>query len=117
MKKSALVCVSVLALVAAIVPAFAVDDCEIRMQKLELSKAEGQQRLDAKNEVIDFCLSQYKRDKAVQKLINACARYEGQPVLHQQFVAECQLAALNYANALLTLKTEFGKCAKATGVC
>ena len=30
----------------------------------------------------------------------------GQPLLKQQFVAECQLAALNYANALHMLKAE-----------
>ena len=38
-----------------------------------------------------------------------CARYEEQPVLKQQFVAECQLAAFNYANALYTLKAEYRK--------
>jgi hypothetical protein len=102
--------VSVLALVAAVAPAFAVDDCETKMKKLETSDTEGQQRLDAKNEVIDFCLKQYKRDKAVQNLVDACAKYEGQSVVQQQFVAECQLAALNYANAMLTLKTEFRTC-------
>jgi hypothetical protein len=30
-----------------------------------------------------------------------------QPLLKQQFVAECQLAAFNDANALYTLKAEY----------
>jgi hypothetical protein len=107
---SVVVCVSVLAPVAAAAPAFAgEEDCEIRMRKLDLSNAEGQQRLDEKNEVIGFCASQYKRDKAVQRLVDACATYEGQSVVRQQLVAKCQLAALNYANALRTLKAEYGK--------
>ena len=35
--------------------------------------------------------------------------YEEQPVVKQQFVAECQLAAFNYANALYSLKAEYAK--------
>jgi hypothetical protein len=31
------------------------------------------------------------------------------PVIKQQFVAECQLAAFKYANALRWLKAEYGK--------
>ena len=38
-----------------------------------------------------------------------CAKYEEQPVLKQQSVAECQLAAFSYANGLRTLKEEYGK--------
>ena len=102
------ICISVFAVTAA--PALAgQDDCEIRMQKLEKSDAEGQARLDEKNAVIGFCASQYKRDRTIQRLVDACAKYEEQPVIKQQFVAECQLAAFNYANALRTLKAEFGK--------
>jgi hypothetical protein len=41
--------------------------------------------------------------------VKECAKYEEQPVVKQQAVAECQLAAFNYANALRTLKAEFGK--------
>ena len=79
------------------------------MQKLDASNAEGQQRLDEKNQVIDFCARQYKSDKTIERLVQECAKYEEQPVVKQQFVAECQLAAFNYANALHTLKAEFGK--------
>ena len=104
------VCISVLALLAPTTPALAGhDDCEIRMRKLEKSDAEGQARLDEKNAVIVFCANQYKRDRTIQRLVDACAKYEEQPVIKQQFVAECQLAAFNYANALRTLKAEFGK--------
>jgi hypothetical protein len=107
---SALVCVSILAFVTAAAPALAgAEDCESRIRKLDASTAEGQARLDEKNELIDFCAKQYKRDKTVQRLVDACARYEEQPVAKQQAVAECQLAAFNYANALRTLKAEFGK--------
>ncbi len=102
------ICVSAFAVTAA--PALAgQEDCEIRMQKLEKSDAEGQARLDEKNAVIGFCANQYKRDKTIRTLVDTCAKFEEQPVVKQQFVAECQLAAFNYANALHTLKAEFGK--------
>ena len=108
--KLALACASILALVNAVTPALAGgDDCEARMQKLDASNAEGQERLDEKNQVIDFCARQYKRDKTIERLVQECAKYEEQPVIKQQFVADCQLAAFNYANALRTLKAEFGK--------
>ena len=85
------------------------DDCETRIQKLDASNAEGQQRLDEKNAAINFCANQYKHDKTIERLVEACAKYEEQPVVKQQLVAECQLAAFEYANALRTLKAEYGK--------
>jgi len=130
MTKSVFVCASIIALVIATAPGFAgekiagnrrvprsaasqatptEDDCETRIQKLDASNAEGQERLDQKNALIDFCANQYKHDKTIQRLVAECAKYEEQPVLKQQFVAECQLAAFGYANALRTLKAEHGK--------
>ena len=106
--KSVLCCVSFLALVTAN-PARAADDCETRISKLEASQAEGAERLAEKNAVIGTCASQYKRDKTIERLVQECRKYEEQPVLKQQFVAECQLAAFNYANALRTLKSEYRK--------
>jgi hypothetical protein len=41
--------------------------------------------------------------------VKACGKYEEQPIVKQQAVAECQLAAFNYAEALRALKAEFGK--------
>jgi hypothetical protein len=79
------------------------------MRKLDASPAEGEERLSEKNEVIDSCASQYRSDKTITKLMKECAKYVEQPVVKQQFVAECQLAALNYANALYTLKAEYRK--------
>ena len=84
-------------------------DCETRMRKLDASQAEGEERLAEKNSVIDYCASQYKNDKAITKLMKECTRYEEQPVVKQQLVADCQLAAFEYANALRTLKAEYGK--------
>jgi hypothetical protein len=130
MTKAVFIHGSVLALVTAILPAMGAaqaanqtaiphsvasaprggeDDCETRIQKLEDSNAEGEERLAAKNEVIDFCARQYERDNTIKALVKACAKYEEQPVVKQQFVAECQLAAFTYANALRTLKMEYGK--------
>ena len=113
--KYVLVCGSILALVTSIAPAFAGEqikhapDCEAKMQELDSSSAEGQERLDLKNVVIEFCAAQYKHDKSIDNLVKRCAKYEEQPVVKQQSVAECQLAAFNYANALRTLKAEYGK--------
>lgn len=76
---------------------------------LDASQAEGEERLAEKREVIDYCYSQYKRDKTIERLVNDCAKYEEQPVVKQQSVAECQLAAFNYANALRTLKSDYRK--------
>ena len=85
------------------------DDCERRMQKLDASDAEGEERLAAKYDVIAFCARQYAGDTTVKKLVMDCAKYAEQPVLKQQFLAECQLAAFAYANALRTLKMEYRK--------
>ena len=90
-------------------PEAAADDCASRIQKLDDSTAEGEERLAAKNDVIEFCGRQYRRDKTINGLVQQCAKFEGQPVVQQQFVAECQLAAFRYANALLLLKTESRK--------
>jgi hypothetical protein len=79
------------------------------MQKLDASNAEGEERLAAKYEVIEFCARQYERDATIKMLVKECAKYAEQPVLKQQFLAECQLAAFAYANALRTLKTEYRK--------
>lgn len=105
-----LCCVSILALVTAAIPAqSAEDDCATRMQKLDASLAEGEERLAEKHLVIEYCARQYKNDKTIERLVDECAKYEEQPVAKQQFVAECQLAAFNYANALYTLKAEYRK--------
>ena len=130
MTKSVLVCALIIALVTGAVPGLAgdriardthvprsaasqpasiEDDCETRIQKLDASNAEGQERLDEKNALIDFCANQYKHDKTIERLVAECAKYEEQPVVKQQFVAECQLAAFGYANALRALKAEYGK--------
>jgi hypothetical protein len=85
------------------------DNCEARIGKLDASHAEGADRLTDKNSVIDYCDSQYKHDQTIQRLVKQCARYEEQPIVKQQFVAECRLAAFNYANALYALKGEYGK--------
>ena len=124
MLKTPLCCVSIFALVIAAAPACAEQaardkhvlsnassqakstggDCETRIRKLEASETEGAERLAEKNEVIDHCASQYKRDKTVERLVKECVKYEEQPVVKRQSVAECQLAAFNYANALYTLR-------------
>ena len=121
-------CISILALVTAAFPAQSAEqaahgkhvspsaaspakstenDCEARMRKLDASPAEGEERLREKNEVIDYCASQYKNDKTITRLVKECAKYIEQPVVKQQSVAECQLAAFNYANALYTLRAEY----------
>jgi hypothetical protein len=41
--------------------------------------------------------------------VKQCARYEEQAIVKQQFVADCMLAAFNYANALYALKAEYAK--------
>ena len=121
-------CVSIVALVTAAIPArsaeqaahgkqvlpsaaspakSAEDDCEARMRTLDASPAEGEERLREKNEVIDYCASQYKNDKTITRLVKECGKYIEQPVVKQQSAAECQLAACNYANALYTLRAEY----------
>jgi hypothetical protein len=94
---------------AASLPNATEDDCEDRMRKLDASDTEGVERLAEKNVVIDYCASQYKRDKTIERLVRACEKYEEQPVVKQQLVAECQLAAFNYANLLQALKAEYRK--------
>jgi hypothetical protein len=84
-------------------------DCETRIRKLEASQAEGEERLSEKHLVIEYCASRYKNDKTIERLVKECAKYEEQPVVKQQFVAECQLAAFNYANTLYVLKAEYRK--------
>jgi len=108
------VCASLLGLFSHAAPSLAgepiaKDDCATGIQRLNASNAEGQERLDEKNAVIEVCANQYKRDKAIENLVKTCARYEEQPVVKQQAVAECQLAAFSYANALRDLKSEYGK--------
>lgn len=90
-------------------PATAAGDCAARMQKLDRSQAEGEDRLREKYAVIDACASQYKNDKAVESLVKECDKYEEQPVVKQQYLADCMLAAYGYANALSALKAEYGK--------
>ncbi|MFZ2065428.1 MAG: hypothetical protein WAV27_05555 [Xanthobacteraceae bacterium] len=127
---SMLRCVAILALVAAAAPARSGEravsgrhgpdtgssptrsiesDCETSLRTLDASQAEGEERLVEKHAVIDTCASQYKNDKMVRALVKECAKYEEQPVVKQQFVADCQLAAFNYANALYSLKAEYGQ--------
>ena len=55
MTKHIIAYASILALVALVPPAFASDDCEARINKLDESKAEGADRLAEKNEAIEFC--------------------------------------------------------------
>jgi hypothetical protein len=103
---------SILAAAIAATPAWSgeqKDDCEARMRKLDASQAEGEDRLAEKNEVIEYCSGQYKRDKTIDRLVRQCAKYEEQPVTKQQLVAECMLAAYGYANALYTPRAEYGK--------
>jgi hypothetical protein len=130
MTNSILCCVSILALVVAAAPARSGEpaansrhvspvapsrvnstagDCEARMRKLDESQAEGDERLAEKDAVIDSCASQYKSDKTIGRLVKECAKYEEQPIVKQQFVADCQLAAFSYANALYALKAEYRK--------
>ena len=114
MTRTVVIFASLLALVASATPSLAGDqtakqDCAARMQKLDASDVEGQERLDEKNAVIEFCSKQYARDQTILGLVKACAKYEEQPVIKQQAVAECQLDAFNYAEALRTLKADYGK--------
>jgi hypothetical protein len=129
MSKPMVVCASIFVLVTQTVPALAFEqtapavnvsrnasppddtgnDCETRIEKLDASNTEGEERLAEKNEVIDFCDRQYEHDHTIKRLVKECAKFEEQPVVKQQSVAECQLAAFKYANALRTLKREYKK--------
>jgi len=84
------------------------EDCETRMRKLDASTAEGEERLAEKNKVTGVCAAQYTGDRTIAMLVKQCTKYEEQPVVMQQFVADCQLAAFGYANALRALKAEVG---------
>ena len=84
-------------------------DCAARIDTLDDSTAEGEERLAEKYKVISFCADQYAHDATIKRLVNACTKYAEQPVVKQQFLAECQLAAFKYANALRELKAEYGK--------
>ncbi len=79
------------------------------MRNLDSSQAQGEERLTEKQAVIEDCAKQYRGDKTIGRLVRECAKYEEQPVVKQQFVADCQLAAFNYANALSALKAEYRK--------
>jgi hypothetical protein len=132
MMASTVVCfVSVIALVAATAPVRAVeqtttpdkpvlrnaskpsnltrDDCEARIEKLDGSDAEGEERLFEKRSVIEACFNQYKHDKTIVSLVLECAKYEEQPVVKRQFAADCQLAAFTYGNELRALKAQYRK--------
>lgn len=109
MTKCMIFSVSVFALAVVAIPVRAADDCETQIQKLDASKAEGAELLAEKNEAIGACARQYRRNATIQTLVKQCAKYVEQPVIKQQLVAECQIAAFNYANALQTLKTEYRK--------
>jgi hypothetical protein len=112
MTKAFLCYLSLAAVVTAAAPALAgrqKDDCDARISKLDKSLAEGAERLAEKNLAIDCCARQYKNDKTIDRLVKECAKYEEQPVIKQQFAAECMLAAYKYANALYTLRAEYGK--------
>jgi len=122
-----LVCrISVAALVAASIPAHAderaagerpvvlvaqvaKEDCEARISKLNGSDTEGDELLAEKDEVIGACASQYRNDKVITGLVKECRKYEEQPVVKQQALAECQLAAYKYANELRVLKAQYRK--------
>ena len=93
-------CVWIFALATVVPPALAGDDCETRIEKLEASKAEGEERLAEKHEVIGFCASQYKHDEAIGRLVKQCAKYEEQPVVNQQFVAELPTGSIQLRQCL-----------------
>ena len=127
MTRSFLCCVSALTLLMAAAPAghaqpragnkqsasspanSAGDDCEARIRKLDASDAEGEERLAEKNDVISRCDMQYRRDRTIERLLDECSKYEEQPIIKQHAVADCQIAAFSYANALRTLKAEYRK--------
>ena len=112
-------CAAILALAIAVAPGHAEparraapdagEDCETKIQKLEASTAEGEERLAEKNAVIAHCAGQYRRDQTIERLVRECRKYEEQPVVKRQLVAECQLAAYGYANAQRSLEAEFRK--------
>jgi len=84
-------------------------DCYDRIQALDESNTEGEERLNEKYEVIEACDGQYAHDATINRLVDTCTKYEEQPVLKQQYLADCQLAAYRYANALRDLKEQYKK--------
>jgi hypothetical protein len=84
----------------------AVNTCEAGIEKLDVSTAEGDERLTEKNGVLDRCAKAYARDKTSERLVKECTRYEAQAASAQQLAADCQLAAYRYVNALRLLKAQ-----------
>ncbi len=84
-------------------------DCASRMQELYASNAEGEERLAEKNNAIASARRNKGATRRSRRWSTRRAKYEEQPVVKRQAVAECQLAALGYANALRGLKAEYGK--------
>src|SRR3974390_3742429 len=98
MTKAILVCTSIFAFVTVVGPALAGEqtakethvlrntsslpnstegDCETRIQKLDASSAEGEERLAEKNEGIDFCVIQYEHDNTIKRLFKARRKVRG----------------------------------------
>jgi len=84
-------------------------DCWSRIWKLDASNAEGNELLAEKDEVIGVCAGQYAHDGTIKRLVRECRKFEEQPIVKQQSLAECELAAFRYANALRTLKEQYKK--------
>ncbi|MDR2881558.1 MAG: hypothetical protein LBV29_06625, partial [Azoarcus sp.] len=72
----------------------------------QTSQTEGEERLAEKVEAIEYCMRECESNTTIGQLADECAKYEGQAVTQQQLVADCQVAAYNYANALRMLKSE-----------
>ena len=85
MTKAIFVGVSIFTVVTAVVPAVAVErtakelrdtssppnstkgDCEARIEKLDASNAEGEERLAEKNQVIGFCARDYEHNNTIKR--------------------------------------------------
>lgn len=80
------------------------DNCESKINQSNVSEAEGEERLQEKNEALSFCASQYKGERKIDALVKDCRKYVSQSVVSQQAVADCQLAAYSYANAIAALR-------------
>jgi hypothetical protein len=72
-----LLCLTLIAAGPAFAGSVKTPDCESEIDEVEISDAEGQQRLDAMNTPINVCAAQYKRDKKIASLVRECAKYEG----------------------------------------
>ncbi len=77
--------------------------CRSEIEKLNRSTAEGQQRLTEKNHVIKVCADQFENSQTYLPLIATCRKYEGQPLVLQQLVADCVLSVYGFANAVYDL--------------